>query len=438
MCKETMSLLNKLNISINIPNKETINTIELTNQEKEDIFESLLLYIDESCIVYIKEPNYKDVIYEECLSFLDNTIFIDFDVIDQEIVDNLVDESINYYEEYIMIPRSYFKNDSLKQEKSFVDKQINYLKNVFQPPQRTNEWYKFRHNLITASSAWKIIDTESNVNNYILNKCIPLNTEKYNHVNINSACHWGNKYEPVSVEYYEKKYNTKIYDFGCIQHHSYKNIGASPDGINVDPNSSKYGRMLEIKNIVNRDITGIPKKEYWVQMQLQMEVCNLDYCDFLECRFKEYSNEEEFLNDGTFTHTINGEEKGIILHFYENQNHIYEYAPLNISKEEFELWNEKMLIKHENTWINTIYWKLDEVSCVVVERNRKWFNTILPEFLSTWKTIEHERVNGYEHRKSKRKIKKNIVVEKDSYMFQDDEHLENNKLESKIITINTS
>ena len=45
--------------------------------------------------------------------------------------------------------------------------------------------------------------------------------------------------------------------------------------------------MLEIKNIVNREINGIPKKEYWIQMQLQMEVCDLGECDFLETRFKE-------------------------------------------------------------------------------------------------------------------------------------------------------
>jgi len=437
MCKETVSLLNKMNITINIPNKDNVNKVELTIQEKEDIFESLLLYIDETCIVHIKEPKYNDIIFEECISFLENTVFNHSNVFNQETIENIIDESINYYEEYIMVPRSYFKNDLLQQNKAFVDTQINYLKNVFQPPQRTSDWYKFRHNLITASSAWKIIDTESNINNYILNKCLPLNTEKYKHVNINSPCHWGNKYEPVSVEYYEKKYNTKIHDFGCIQHQSYKNIGASPDGINVDPASLKYGRMLEIKNIVNRDITGIPKKEYWVQMQLQMEVCNLDYCDFLECRFKEYSSEEEFLNDGTFTHTIDGNEKGIILHFYENEQHIYEYAPLNISNQEFEKWNESMFNKHENTWVNTIYWRLDEVSCVVVERNKKWFNSILPIFLSTWKIIEDERINGFEHRKPKRKIKKKITVEKDNYMFLDDEHLENNISESKTITINT-
>jgi flagellin-specific chaperone FliS len=87
---------------------------------------------------------------------------------------------------------------------------------------------------------------------------------------------------------YEHMYQTKIDDFGCIQHPENDFIGASPDGINIDlSNKERFGRMLEIKNIVNREITGIPKEEYWVQTQVQMETCNLDECDFVETRFKE-------------------------------------------------------------------------------------------------------------------------------------------------------
>ena len=51
--------------------------------------------------------------------------------------------------------------------------------------------------------------------------------------------------------------------------------------------------MVEIKNIVNREISGRPSEAYWIQMQLQMECCNIDVCDFVETRFKEYETEEE-------------------------------------------------------------------------------------------------------------------------------------------------
>jgi predicted phage-related endonuclease len=115
-------------------------------------------------------------------------------------------------------------------------------------------------------------------------------------VNVNSPLHWGQKFEPLSVLIYERDYNTKVEDFGCIQHPKYNFIGASPDGIVTDKKSQKFGKMLEIKNVVSREITGIPKKEYWVQMQLQMEVCDLDECDFLETKFIEYPDTVAFYN----------------------------------------------------------------------------------------------------------------------------------------------
>jgi hypothetical protein len=52
--------------------------------------------------------------------------------------------------------------------------------------------------------------------------------------------------------------------------------------------------MLEIKNVVNREINGIPIEEYWIQTQLQMQVCDCDECDFLETSFKEYEDEDAF------------------------------------------------------------------------------------------------------------------------------------------------
>ena len=55
--------------------------------------------------------------------------------------------------------------------------------------------------------------------------------------------------------------------------------------------------LWKLKIPTSREIDGIPEKAYWVQMQLQMEVWDLDECD-LETTFKEYETEEEFRNDG--------------------------------------------------------------------------------------------------------------------------------------------
>ena len=141
--------------------------------------------------------------------------------------------------------------------KKVIDNTIDYLRSIPQPEQRTGEWYKFRHQLITASNVGKIFGTEASRNSLIYEKCQPLKEESEdannnNYVNILSPLHWGQKYEPLSIMLYEDQYKTTIEDFGCIQHQQHSFIGASPDGINNNSRSNKYGRMLEIKNIVNR------------------------------------------------------------------------------------------------------------------------------------------------------------------------------------------
>jgi hypothetical protein len=223
-------------------------------------------------------------------------------------------------------------------------------------------------------------------------------------VNTNTSLHWGQKFEPLSVLIYEHKYKTQVEDFGCIQHKTYNFVGASPDGIIVNKNSDRYGRMLEIKNVVSRDINGIPKKEYWVQMQLQMEVCDLDECDFLETKFTEYSGYYEYEND------TNEKMKGIIIYFHTKEGKpFYVYKPLE--EDDVTKWEEDVLSlyqseKYNYTYMKFIYWKLEVFSCVLVLRNKEWFKNNIPQLEKVWKIIEQERVTGYEHRAPVKKVKK--------------------------------
>ena len=302
---------------------------------------------------------------------------------------------------------------------SDISEIITYLRNVPQPDQRTTEWYNFRYKYLTASSIWKAFISESTRNQLIYDKCKPLNLEKYNHTSTDSPMHWGHKYEPVSIQIYELLYKTGVSDFGCIPHSYLLFLAASPDGINTLEKSERYGRMLEVKNIVNREIDGRPKMEYWIQMQVQMEVCNLNECDFLETRFKEYEDEEAFLEDSyseyayfdnerNINKTKDGRQKGMMIMFIVNEKPHYEYCPLNSSKKEMGLWEETMLQKHDNDmWVKNIYWRLDELSCVLVLRNKLWFNAAIPILTELWKTIEHEKQNGYEHRSPKKRVKVN-------------------------------
>ena len=316
--------------------------------------------------------------------------------------------------------------------KSDMACKISKIRDIPQPEQRTPEWYEFRHGLITASNLYKVFGSEALRNSLIYEKCLPLKEDSdcmgVIHVNTTSPMHWGQKYEPLSVMLYEKLYKSKVEDFGCIQHPQYAYIGASPDGIITDPSSDRYGRMLEIKNIVNRDIT-VPSKAYWVQMQIQMETCDLDECDFLETRFKEYEDEDAFYADPR-------EHRGVILYFVERvsiggasnegegghplaQQYSgapkYVYMPLDVAvnRESINDWIESTRTKMRRSWslYTTLYWYLDEISCILVERNRMWFACVQPMIADTWNTILNERETGYEHRAAKKKLMKLEVVD---------------------------
>jgi putative phage-type endonuclease len=307
------------------------------------------------------------------------------------------------------------QDESDKQKIKDIKDKIDYLHSQPQHTQRTPEWHNFRNNLITASNAYKIFETTATRNQIIYEKCAAFTKREpiiednaTPHINTESSLHWGQKYEPISVLVYEKMVKTKIEEFGCIKHSKYDFLGASPDGIITNPTSPKYGRMLEIKNIVNREIDGIPKKEYWIQIQLQMEVCDLNECDFLETQFIEYENESDFLHDyeidsdseAHFTETSNGELKGIIMYFSKEGIPMYIYKPLDMNKTEFDVFeNEQMKAKaHEFTWIKNIYWKLKTYSCVLVKRNRRWFQDNISEIQDIWNIIKRERTGDYSHR----------------------------------------
>jgi hypothetical protein len=212
---------------------------------------------------------------------------------------------------------------------------------------------------------------------------------------------------------YEHMYETSVSDFGCIQHPIYSCIGASPDGINSDRNSPRFGRMIEIKNIKNREITGIPKEEYWIQTQIQMETCDLDLCDFIETRFCEFSSEEEFYED------TEHEYKGVILYFVNRQatpDPSYIYMPLDLGtdKEVVDQWmrHSKEECRAEGLVLFTaLYWYLDEFSCVVIPRNRPWFAASVSHILDVWQTITTERETGFDHRASKKRSDKTTVSE---------------------------
>jgi putative phage-type endonuclease len=375
----------------------------------EDFLETIDIFIDEFVnhnVIEYQESDFEDRVKEAVYTQITELYNDQINYLDISI-DDTIEECVYLYFMKHSCPRSYSKSIVLSPTvPSIITEQLIKIQNKYQPEQRSADWYKFRWDGLTASNLWKIFDTQSSINSLIYSKCVPIDVKKYQIVNIDSPFHNGHKYEPLSLMIYEEMYDTKVSEYGCITHDRYEFLKASPDGINTKKGNPRYGRLVEVKNPVSRKLTGIPKKDYWVQMQHQMEVCDLNECDFLETIFKSYENETEFNNDGTFTNTADGKQKGIMIRFYDNKEPIYEYAPLNITKSEFDVWYAETMDKNKDlTWIENIYWYLEDISIVLVIRNEKWYSKALPKMIETWDTIIKERKEGFEHRKPNKREK---------------------------------
>jgi putative phage-type endonuclease len=420
---------NSSNDSSTTNDDDTLSCISFTSSDEMEIVETTMKdmyeYIEENPAA-ICDPDFHDTLTEyiqDLLNVYFENLYMDKpEEYYKDEVELIIENAFDLF--YQIYPRRSFSNTFIVQRPNVrtIGNKITKIQNKKQPAQRTSEWYTYRHNLITASNAYKVFENETARNQLIYEKCVApyiptaesSNAESLpppvSQININTALHWGQKYEPVSVMIYEHLYNTQLGDFGCIQHDTYRFIGASPDGINIDPNSARYGRMLEIKNPVSREIDGVPKKEYWVQMQQQMEVCDLDECDFLETKFIEYANECEFNQDGEFAETHDGNMKGIIMYFSNKYgNPVYKYKPMNIdSVDDFEVWEQQQMEENEDvlTWIKNIYWKLEQISCVLVQRNQKWFYDNVGAMKELWDIVEKERETGFSHREPKKRVKK--------------------------------
>lgn len=444
------------------PFKETTltgETIENTNISMEEIFdEDFLLELDNEVYTQIDEYEIEDVFYitpslknKITNTILENILYslelmaegdedeedmkdedtgatnkhapkYDLECLNVEELTAFIKERVDIYFEFMyiaspeVIPRSIRIDEFDKDTQSYliertqwdqtaylantIQSKIEYLKNQYQPIQQTDEWYNLRNQIMTASNIYKILGTQSQYNSFICEKCRPFIKKEMTYVNTNDARHWGHKYEKLTLLMYQTIYQVQVGEFGCIKHAQYDYIGASPDGIVVgdDILHPHYGRMIEIKNIVNREITGDPLEAYWVQMQIQMEVCDLDLCNFIETRFKECETIDEWKRMN--------KKKGVVISnipiLFTNEYVAPEYEFVIYDENDcMDKFIEKWMSKH--TVVN--WWYMMEFSCVVVPRNRAWFASVLPKLTEAWNTILLERENGeYKKRFPKKKI----------------------------------
>jgi len=329
-----------------------------------------------------------------------------------------------------------------------LNNQIKELKKIPQPEQRTPEWYAFRNGRLTASDLGTIIG----VNPYekyekVLKKKCGIEVPFFMNNNIRR----GVKYEDPIIQIYEYRNKVKVFEYGCLPHPVVGHFGASPDGI-VDTgsiNQNYIGRMVEIKCPKSRPITGFCPGYYHAQVQGQLEVCNLNYCDFVECQITEYNNQEEYLADciseDNYILNKEGFEKGVILNAYDtkkNKDKFY-YCQLGFNKEQIEEWKDKiideLLENDDMEYLGETYWRAFEYNELLIKRDRQfWNDTCLPKINKFWDDVTHYRKRPLEEiellgksKKQKKSIeneiqnKKNEAEEKKNNLDNSNENIKN-------------
>lgn len=324
--------------------------------------------------------------------------------------------------------------------------QYKYIESQPQYEQKTEGWYKQRENFITASSGADAID-ESKYNTseeLLLNKVglgVPFKE--------NMHVYHGKKLETIATLIYSHINNIAVGEFGLIPHlNDVPFLGASPDGIcsciTFDGLFSELvGVMVEIKCVTFRKINikgpehiftkvkpdpSIVPHYYWIQIQLQLECCDLEICAFWQVKLRDYWS-ERLLNEGInknkkSIHTI---EQGIVREIdprLECGTYI-ELMPkdvTNIPKDEKPEWYAKFIypvrldcsMEEKIKWaqymkINwpihypqfvenykfgkILYFHAEQSHCYTVKRDRKWFQEKLPLFESFWNRVLEIRNN---------------------------------------------
>jgi putative phage-type endonuclease len=171
--------------------------------------------------------------------------------------------------------------------------------------QKSAEWLAARKNLIAASEAGYLlgIKSTSSMINYIKTKCNI--TTSLDYLSRLESIRHGCIYEDISRAIYESRNGIHVREYGLITTSKNAILGASPDGIvlSTNPNakyqdSSRIGRIVEIKNPYDYDPSDIIKPEYAIQILQQQYVLGLLSCDFIKTNIIGSTVNEKTKNKG--------------------------------------------------------------------------------------------------------------------------------------------
>lgn len=264
--------------------------------------------------------------------------------------------------------------------------QLEELVHRKQTEQRTEEWYRQMTEVISASELGQLFAAPRQRAKLVLSKTLPYvprNAPLAVYSDQMSAFDWGIRFEPVVKQIYIEKYGVTLKELGRLHHPTTPTCTASPDGLVYHcPNGIRTGRLVEIKCPVSREIDGTIPKDYYTQMQMQLHVTGLRYCDYLEAEFASLyqtippkEGPTEYSGMIALVFSRSGAEDG-------SGTFDYRYSPVNAPQG----W-EPMLEANEEV-VEWIPWRLMKWSEQRVVRNEEWWEALQPVLRTFWEDVE--------------------------------------------------
>ena len=145
--------------------------------------------------------------------------------------------------------------------------------------QRTPEWYEVRRSLLTASDVSSALGIKPFASYKGSPRAELLKKKLENRPFSNMFTLHGQKYEDEARDLMVAAMGEEVLDFGLLVHPEHGWLAASPDGVTLT------GKCVEIKCPLRRTIVpGQVPHHYWPQVQVQLQVCDLDSCIFVQYR----------------------------------------------------------------------------------------------------------------------------------------------------------
>lgn len=267
---------------------------------------------------------------------------------------------------------------------------VNRIKTLPQIEQRTQAWYENYRSVLTASEFSSLFSSAKKRRDCILSKAFPPPIEEKSFrlacpTSELSAIGWGIRFETVVKQILEFKDHSVVYESGRLIHPTNPRLAASPDGIiESSPHKHQVGRLVEIKCPYSRAIGGEIPFEYWIQMQIQMEVCDLDECEYIEVEIHSVRPGKEYVD-------LSGNKiKGLM---YVCKQTVEEDQPFDYKYVYGEIGSSKLpeSVPQGYSIVETVPWSMTKWHRKVIHRDREWFEATKPWQDTFWSDVERAK-----------------------------------------------